>query len=239
MRAATVLHTADVHLGTSAAGPDGSEEQAFSRAIDAAIDHDVDAVLIAGDLFDHGRVSEELLSWTAKQIDRACCPVVLLVGNHDALHSKSIHYRFDPVERCEQVSFLGEPEGSTLDVPGTDITVWGRAMVEHAPWFRPLAGVPTRPADRWAVVMAHGLVIAGDRRTHHGSPMSEAEIDAIDWDYVALGHCHGHKVIREAPCPVVYPGATARSRQGAPGAVIVELAPSGTRFEWISLASSI
>lgn len=236
MRPVKMLHTADIHLGLSAAGFDGLEERSFAAAIDFAIDVDVDVMLIAGDLFDHGRVSDDLLEWTAKQLDRLNKPVVLLVGNHDPLNRDSVHLRFDVAARCQQVLFLDEPDGSTVEVPDVDMVVWGRAMVEHAPSFRPLAGVPAKPHDRWAVVAGHGLAMSHDRPSHHGSPIAPAEIDAVDWDYVALGHHHGHKVVRDALVPAVYPGAIARSSRGVPGVVLVDFLPGrGAAFDWHAL----
>jgi DNA repair exonuclease SbcCD nuclease subunit len=231
-----MLHTADVHLGLSGLNERGLEERAFTAAIDLAIDRDVDAILIAGDLFDHARVPDSLLEWTAKQLDRAERPVVLLAGNHDPLNGQSVHHRFSASDRCAQATLLDQANGSTVEVPGADIVVWGRAMAEHVPSFRPLDGVPPKPAGRWSVVAGHGITLATDQRSHHGSPITPAEIAVIDWDYVALGHHHGHKVLREAPRPVLYSGATARSYKGAPGAVIVDFTPgAGAAFEWTPL----
>ena len=240
MRPARVLHTADVHLGIGNGGPTGPEARAFSRAIDLSIEDNVDAVLIVGDLFDHGRVSDELLAWTAKELNRAERPVVLMVGNHDVLNDTSVHHRFRAPERCANVTMLDDPDGSVVEVPGTDVVVWGRAMVEHEPRYRPLAGVPKKPATRWGVVAGHGVLIRRVRPSHHASPISLAEIDAIDWDYIALGHNHGHEVIRESPRPAVYPGATAYSRRGEPGVIMVEFRPgSGVTFQWTSLGTDL
>lgn len=236
MRPTRLVHTADVHLGTGAAGPDGFEEQAFARAITLTATMRADGLLIAGDLFDHARVTEGLLSWTASQLDRAGCPVVLLTGNHDTLHAGSVHHRFRPAERCAAVTLLDDPDGSVAELPGTDVVVWGRAMIDHTPAFRPLAGLPARPAGRWGVVAGHGQVLAGTRPRHHASPIAPAELDAIGWDYVALGHQHGHQVVRDSPVPAVYPGATASSRKGEPGVVLVEFTPgTGASFEWVAL----
>jgi DNA repair exonuclease SbcCD nuclease subunit len=236
VRPATILHLADVHLGVGRGA--GLEETAFDRAIDFAIEADVDAVLVAGDLFDHGRVPDELLAWTAKELDRVGRPVVLLVGNHDPLNDASVHHRFRSEERCAQVLMLDDPDGSLVEVPGTDVVVWGRAMVEHEPNFRPLAGVPSKPDGRWGVVACHGLALDAERATHHSSPIAPSELAALDWDYVALGHHHGHKVVRESPCPVVYPGATALRRgTGEARIVLVEFhSEIGATFESVSLA---
>src|SRR5262245_26562034 len=159
------MHIADVHLGLAGSGVYGAEEHAFERAIDVAIEVAADGVLIVGDLFDHGRVSDALLAWTAKELDRVERPVVLLVGNHDPLDDRSVHHRSSIGERCAQVLLLDEPDGMSVEVPELDLVVWGRAMVEHSRSFRPLAGVPSKPRDRWAVVAAHGLVV--DRPSHH------------------------------------------------------------------------
>ena len=70
-----LLHTSDCHLGSDERG---KEEAAFERAIACAHDERVDAVLIAGDLFDHIRVSDETLLWTAAQLGRLACPVVVI-----------------------------------------------------------------------------------------------------------------------------------------------------------------
>lgn len=236
MRPTRLVHTADVHLGIGAAGPAGFEERAFAQAVALTADIRADGLLIAGDLFDHARVPDELLDWTARQLDRAGCPVVLLPGNHDTLHPGSVHHRFRPAERCVSVTLLDDPDGSVQELPGTDVVVWGRAMIDHTPAFHPLAGVPAKLAGRWGVVAGHGQVLTPDRPRHHSSPIAPAELAAIDWDYIALGHQHGHQVLRHSPVPAVYPGATASSRNGEPGVVLVEFTPeAGATFEWTAL----
>ena len=66
-RPATLLHTSDVHLDRD---DGGHHQQAFAAAIDMAIASDVDAVLIVGDLFDHARVRDDILDWTAHWVKR-------------------------------------------------------------------------------------------------------------------------------------------------------------------------
>jgi DNA repair exonuclease SbcCD nuclease subunit len=235
-RAATVLHTSDCHLG---AGHGGREEPAFSLAIDFAIDECVDAVLITGDLFDHARVPDSLLDWTVAELDRLPCPVVLMPGNHDVFDERSVHHRFTVSDRCEHVQLLDDPAGRLVEVPGTDVVVWGRAMPEHEPDYRPFAGMPPAPVGRWTIAAGHGLVVDDDRPSSRSSPIYPADLDAVVWDYVALGHIHRYSEVRDEPTPARYAGATASSLDGLPGVVLVDFVPdAGARPRWVALADA-
>jgi len=217
-RPATILHISDCHLDDQ---EDSLCRHAFTSAIDLSIDLDVDLLLITGDLFDHSRVGDPLLEWTAQRLDHADRPVVLMVGNHDSLNATSVHHRFSAEARCKYVIFLGDPDGTRVDVPGTDIVVWGKAMVEHEPAYRPLAGAPERVSGRWNVIAAHGLLMDGRVDPGRSSPILSEELDGIDADYVALGHIHVFQLIRWEPL-TAYAGATAWSTKGHPGAVVVD-----------------
>jgi DNA repair exonuclease SbcCD nuclease subunit len=227
-----VLHTSDCHLGTSARR---DEEAAFERAIARARDECVDAVLIAGDLFDHVRVSDETLRWTAEQFGRLACPVVVIRGNHDVVDGRSVHERLMSVTGLEHVRVIDDHDGCVVEIPGTDVVVWGRAMLEHEPGYRPFAGLPEPPAGRWTIATGHGLVLE-DGSAGRSSPIFASDLAAVTWDYVALGHVHAYLEVRDHPTPVRYPGATAASHNGMPGVVLVDFIPgTGARPRWVGL----
>jgi exonuclease SbcD len=231
-RPAKILHTSDCHLDKV---DDGLRQRAFAASIDLSIELDVDLLLITGDLFDHDRIGDPILDWTAEQLDRANRPIVLLVGNHDCLDERSIHHRFEAESRCRQVQFIDDPMGMTVEVPGTDIVVWGRAMVEHVPSFRPLSGAPPRPADRWHVIAGHGLAVGAGADTRRSSLILLEDIDSLDADYVALGHIHAHEVLCERPL-TAYAGATSYSLDGQPGCAIVDLVDThAPQLTWTEL----
>lgn len=82
------LHTADWHLGKTLRGR--SREDEHARALDqiaaAAIDESVDAVLIAGDVYDSSMPTPEAESLAYGFLARICgagIPCVLIAGNHD------------------------------------------------------------------------------------------------------------------------------------------------------------
>lgn len=220
-RAAQVvlLHVADCHLGATSVR--GEEEEAFARVIDLGIAEGVDGLLIAGDLFDSARVTRELVEWTAGQLARLGRDVVILPGNHDALQPGSPYERHRLDAIAPRARVITTPEGESVAIADGRIVVWGRPVVDHAPTFRPLAGVPARPDGGVAVVIAHGLVV-DEPETVRGSPIERAELDALDWDYVALGHWPRYREVSVSP-PAVYAGEL--------DAVIVRLGGPAVTFE--------
>lgn len=226
-RPAVLVHTSDCHLH---ANDNGIEQRAFSAVIDLCEQVRADALLIAGDLFDHNRVGEDLVRWVIGELARCICPVVLLVGNHDCYNEASVYRRFDIARGAPNVVVIDEPDGMTVHVPGSDLQIWGRAMPEHTPDYHPLAGVPGPQAGKWSVVAAHGLVDAAAGRS---SPIGRKELDAISADYVALGHIHVHTVVQTSPL-TVYCGATAHP--GRAGCVVVSFVPhQSPRADWTPL----
>src|SRR5262245_30890568 len=101
-RALSLLHTADVHLGSDGYGTAQQQAAHEARArrglrsiVDRALSDTVDLVLIAGDLFDHNRVPDDLVEFVRGELGRLRQPVVILPGNHDALYPSAIYDRHD------------------------------------------------------------------------------------------------------------------------------------------------
>ncbi len=238
-----VLHTADVHLDNDSYG-DSRERAAhrergrrvFQRIVDRAITDTVDLLLIAGDLFDHNRVADDTIAFVRTELDRLRQPVVILPGNHDSLRTNAIYDRHEFTAGASHVHVIRRLNGETIDFPELDVVVWGRAMEEHEPEFRPLADIPGRDDRRWCLAMAHGFFYETRQRPERSSPIFADEVRDTGWDYVALGHWGRYREVQTEPVPVVYPGDTACSFDGQPGAVIVELSPTlGVNPTWTAL----
>lgn len=82
------LHTSDWHVGKTLKGRSRHDEHraVLTQIVDAAIDHEVDAVLIAGDLYETaapGPASQKLVNDALLRLARAGIEVVAITGNHD------------------------------------------------------------------------------------------------------------------------------------------------------------
>src|SRR6267142_5009270 len=209
-----VLHTADVHLESDGYG-DARQQAAhqqrgrrvFQRIVDRALSDEVDLLLIAGDLFDHNRVSDEAVDFVRAELARLRRPVVILPGNHDALYTSAIYDRHDLAAGASHVRVIRRLNGETIELPELDLVVWGRAMEEHEPGFQPLAHIPGRDDRRWHLAMAHGFFYESRQRPDRSSPIFADEIRDTGWDYVALGHQHVLTDVSQGQVTAYYPGA--------------------------------
>jgi DNA repair exonuclease SbcCD nuclease subunit len=215
LRPLTLVHTSDVHLETDTFGSGGTGErlrlrvrEAFSEVISIANERSADLLLIAGDLFDSSRITEEALGFALGEIARAAMPVVMIPGNHDAHDERSVYAALEASAIPPNLHLVLEPEGSLLHFPDLTARVWGRAMVEHSPDYRPLAGMPAPEPGAWNIALAHGYFMdEGD--FPRSSPITPAEIEASAYDYIALGHVHVFSDVSQGLTRAFYCGTPA------------------------------
>jgi DNA repair exonuclease SbcCD nuclease subunit len=215
MRPLKVLHTSDVHLESDSvgAGPNGGLMRrrlrgAFSRVISIANEREAGLLLIVGDLFDSSRIADEALDFALGEIGRARMEVVMVPGNHDAHDERSIYAALAAARLPRNLHLILEPDGRTIDFPGLAARIWGRALVEHSPDYRPLAGMPAPAPERWNIALAHGL-FTEDESSERSSQITADEIAASAYHYVALGHVHIFSDVSQAATRAAYCGTPA------------------------------
>ena len=215
-----ILQTSDVHLGPRSREPNGllhHDECICPIEVlgHLAHEHAVDVVMIVGDLFEHARVSHQLVE------------IALLPGNHDVYDDTNVYRRQRDSVDTSGVRFFDDPEGRSHDFAGGALRIWARAMDDHSPKFSPLGAAPAHPGDRWYVAAAHGHFVESTADdAHRSSRITPADIDATDADYVALGHWHVTTDLstRGVTTPAWYSGAPMFG-YGAGRMLLVDLVP--------------
>lgn len=214
-RPVNIVHTSDVHLETDSFGNGPVAEalrdrvrRSFSQVIEIANAREADLLLIVGDLFDSARVSESAMDFALGEIRRARMPVVMIPGNHDAHDEASIYANLGPEALPRNLHLILEPDGTVLDFPHLETRIWGRALVEHSPDYRPLGGMPAPAAGRWNIALAHGF-FTEDADGMRSSPITPDEIEASAYDYIALGHIHVFGDVSQGPTRAAYCGTPA------------------------------
>lgn len=236
---ARLLHVADVHLdaplggfGREADARRAETLDAFRALPDTAEEQRVDAVLIAGDLFDRPRPSEATIIAVRETVRRLAereIPLFAVPGNHDA---RALNPGLYPGALAGATAFAAPRFGSPARVAleGPDLLVYGVAY-DAAEEADPLSTFRRLDdAEALHVVLLHGS-IPGAPHWEGGSSLSLPldRLAALEADYVALGDLHRFRGPEELEgLPAAYPGSFAAvdfTETGLHGALLVDLEP--------------
>ncbi|MEU1619544.1 exonuclease SbcCD subunit D [Streptomyces sp. NPDC005722] len=222
-----LLHTSDWHLGRSFHRVGLLEAQAaFVDHLVATVRAErVDAVLVAGDVYDRALPSlpaVELFDDALHRLAGLGVPTVMISGNHDSarrlgvasglIDRAGIHLRTDPAG-CATPVVLADAHGpvALYGLPYLEPALVreeftldraGHAEVLTAAMARVRADLAARPAGTRSVVLAHAFVAGGapsdserDITVGGVAAVPAGVFDGVD--YVALGHLHGCQTISE------------------------------------------
>jgi len=208
------VHTADIHLDSplrSLALRDSelaelvgdASRQALIAIVDLCLAEQVDALLIAGDLYDGDQTSMKTARFLGAQMARlheARVRVFKIRGNHDALSRISKQLVFP-----ESVTIFGGRAQSVLQTAGGfDIVFHGLSFANPK---APESLLPKYPAGREGAVNI-GIMhtsLAGSPGHDVYAPCSVSDLHGHGFDYWALGHVHTRSVHLGAST-VVMPG---------------------------------
>ena len=229
-----IVHTSDTHLGDD--WDPNAAERALSAVVNGVHEVDADVLLIAGDVFDNARISDDVLRFFLGEMSRAVVPAVILPGNHDLYDSNSLYRRGSFGDAPPNLHILSGTRGQTLTFPDLTLEVWGRAMDSHTPAFRPLAGIPSERSGNWLVAMAHGHFHFPDDTEERSSPIHPHEIAEAPCDYIALGHWERFEDVSQGGATAFYSGSPmgAASKREEVAVNVVDLDPAAERTVTVS-----
>ena len=121
-----LLHTADWHVGRTIRGRSRTPEfdDALREVVGIAVQENVDAVLVAGDLYDHRSPAPEADSLVFEafvRLHEEGIPVVAIPGNHDsALRLEALAKLLRPIGVAMVPRVVPPEEGSLIEVRAKD-----------------------------------------------------------------------------------------------------------------------
>ncbi|WP_053981064.1 exonuclease SbcCD subunit D [Marinagarivorans algicola] len=217
-----LLHTSDWHLGRVFHNVSLLEDQAFilDQIIAYATDQQVDAVLIAGDIFDRAVPPSSAMTLLDDTLHRLTqihnIPVILISGNHDSaerlafgarsLSNQNLHI-FHNIKDSNQAVTLTDTKGHGAEFYG---------IAYHAPeQVRSQFDIPVKTFDEahtflvqriletpkntdFRILLSHCFV-DGAQECDSERPLAIGGADRVSagpmkaFDYVALGHLHGQQ----------------------------------------------
>ncbi|MEH7072439.1 metallophosphoesterase family protein [Neobacillus drentensis] len=215
MKKISFIHAADLHLDSPMVGLKHLPQNIFSRVKEstftaikkvtaAAIQHQVDFVILAGDLFDgedrslraQSRFRTEMLKLAEKEI-----PVYVVHGNHDHLNGSWVHLDMPSNVHV----FTSEVETKVLHTQnGVSIHLYGFSYPTQHVYDRKIVDYQKKDGADFHIGILHGNESTGVEHDNY-APFSVNELQKKEFDYWALGHIHKRAVLSETP-PIVYPG---------------------------------
>lgn len=210
------VHTADLHLDSplrslALKNPElaelvrGATRTALARIVDLCLEEAVDALLIAGDLYDGSQTSMNTALYLASELRRleaAGIRVFVIRGNHDS--QSTIKKELTLPSNVHLFSGRVKPVLAKVLENGREVYVHGVGFDNpHAPDSL-LSSFQGPVADAVNIGMLH-TSLAGAPGHDPYAPCSVAELARHGFDYWALGHVHLRQVHSEAPL-IIMPG---------------------------------
>lgn len=247
------LHTADWQIGrqySRFAEEDASiladaRFTAIERLAALATEQTVDAVLVAGDMFDAQTVSDRTIHRTFQAMAGFTGPWLLLPGNHDAALAESVWTRAQRLGAVpEHVDLLLAPEVRVYEHLGFAVIpaplTQRQTYDDLTQWF----DRADTPKGLVRIGLAHGSVEGQlAEEIDSTNPIAADRAATARLDYLALGDWHGYKTIDAC---TRYSGTPEQERfkdNGAGQALIVDIEQPGAepqvqphtigQFQWI------
>lgn len=229
------LHTSDWHLGATEGEQSLMEDQRFflDQICSIIVDKQVDAVLLAGDVFDRAVASADAIGLYNDAMRRICrdlnTPVLMIAGNHDS--AERLASCSELLEKAG-LHVLGAARREPAVVPFADTDVY------LLPWiteekvkslypeerenihtltdaYRVMTGhmAESFAPDKKHIILAHAFITnaetsTSDRAAEIGFATQVSASVFEDFDYVALGHIHKpqdvNSYIRYCGTPIAY-----------------------------------
>jgi exonuclease SbcD len=210
------VHAADIHLDSplrSLALRDSdladlignATRRAFVRVVDLCLDEQVDALLLAGDLYDGDQTSMKTARFLAEQLRRlheAGIRVFVIRGNHDALSRITKELTLPETVKL----FGGRAEAIAIERGSGQfpVAIHGLSFAQpHAP--ESLIGKYRPPVEGAVNIGLMHTSLAGAAGHDLYAPCSLADLQGTGFRYWALGHIHKRSVV-EGGCAIVMPG---------------------------------
>lgn len=213
------IHCSDLHIDSPFKGFSSVEHsfvevlrkstyQAFQNIVDLALKEEVDAILIAGDIYDGADKSLEAQLKFRRLLQKLSdegISIFIVYGNHDPLDSWSAS-----LEWPERVHIFSGKEVESVPVKKNGIVeahIYGISYPKRDVKENLVRKFSQDNTGGFAIGLLHSNV---GHQLDHGNyaPCSMDDLIAAGMDYWALGHIHRFQVLRESNPAVVYSGNT-------------------------------
>ncbi|MDX8045702.1 DNA repair exonuclease [Gracilibacillus sp. S3-1-1] len=248
----TFIHCADLHLDSPFKGLKNiptdllaavrkSTFKALDNLTEQAIKHQVDFVLLVGDVFDQEEQSMQAhmaLLKAFRRLEAHQINVYISFGNHDYLASQTFPRNYPDnvyVFNSETVSSYPFKKGEQVAARIYGFSYENRAVLDNK-----IKEYQKTDEPCFHIATLHGS-IGNEQAKEHATyaPFQLSELKEAGFDYWALGHIHKRDVLAEHP-PIVYPGniqGRSTKETGEKGCYLVTLTENNPSLTFLPLSA--
>jgi DNA repair protein SbcD/Mre11 len=215
MKQISFIHAADLHLDSPMVGLKHLPANILSRVREstftalgkltsAAIDNNVDFVILAGDLYDgedrslraQSRFRNEM-----KKLSQKGIPVYVIHGNHDHLNGSWVH-----LDMPSNVHFFSSDVEMKIfhTKRGEKVHLYGFSYLQRHILDKRIDDYQKQERADFHIGILHGNEGGGTDHDNY-APFTIKDLHEKEFDYWALGHIHKRTILSETP-PIIYPG---------------------------------
>ncbi len=231
------IHTADLHLdspfvGIRAFAPENVASalhdatfRAYEEIVKLCIEEQVDALLVAGDVYDSAdRSLRAQLKFVSglKQLDDAGIRSFVCHGNHDPLDGWEARLQYPP--SCTRFGAGFQAVPVFKDDPKRAV-VYGISYPTRNVYDNLARGFGQVDPDSFSIGLMHANVNSNGEHAPYAA-CSLHDLQLSQMNYWALGHVHSRQILSERSPTVVYPGnpqGRHPNESGARGVYLVEV----------------
>ncbi len=236
------VHVADLHFDSPFTGltkiQNGSDTRrleqrnVFKKVIDYCKEKNIDYLWIAGDLYEHEYVRKSTIEYIHHLFEQIKDTKIFIApGNHDPYIKGSYYETFGWSENVH----ICKNELECIE--DADCNIYMTAFLDFYQNTSAIENIQIKQPHKKNILVTHCDLNGGkDENGFSYHPIPEAKINALGFDYVAMGHIH--KTNFSPNQKIMYPGSTISfgfDEIGAHGMVVGEINEQGLHTEFVKL----
>lgn len=208
MNRVKIVHAADLHIDSPLMGLPSEKaairrderRQSFADIIKTAGKNKADLILLPGDIFESENVSDLSLNFLKECFAKVPdIKIFIAPGNHDCKSENSVYQSFDFGSNVH----VFDTKAECITIPEKNVRVYGIAFSERFETRHLMKELVAPNKDMINIGVIHGMVGAECEY----NPITTAELENSNMDYVALGHIHeSHEILKAGNTVYAYSG---------------------------------
>ena len=204
----------------------------FEKIISYIKENEIPFFFISGDFYEHEFARQSTIEYVNslfKTIPNT--KIFISPGNHDPFLKNSFYNTFN---WNKNVTIFG---GKLTEISLDDVNIFGYGFTDFYS-DRVDLKVLNLDKEKINILIMHGSIDSSENLELQYNPISHKDLEALGFDYVALGHIHKKNYIEEKKTRIIYPGSTISlgfDELGSHGMIVGDISKDNLDLKFIKL----